>query len=138
MIIKYKHTAKTPVYLHDMIVHKITCLKDAIHLQIENESVSKLQPYRHVNMTIEKVDWDYSGIFLLSRKGQCGNFRGCKLPFKQFLKEYKGYSLEISSELHGYGEITYTAWAQLPRRKEPVEMILSICYDGNILYEVYK
>lgn len=82
---------------------------------------------------LEKADMDFSCVLLLSKNGKYGKFAGRKLPLHQFIKRYGKCSFEIVDELYGYYQAEYVGY--LHTKKKAVQMSLSVCFDGDIVYK---
>lgn len=137
MITKYKYKSDIPYSLHDMIIKKIRCNEDSVKLLFKHGYVSTTQPYPQVkgNITIQGVDQDFSVVWLLSKYGRHGKFKGRKMSLKKFLKKYKKYSFEVVDELYGYNSVQYSGYLSLTGSKVMTEMTLSIYHFGEIVYK---
>ena len=137
MITKYKYKSDIPYSLHDMVIKKIKLSEDTIKLLFDQGYVSTTEPFPRVdgNITIQGVDVDFTVIWLLSKYGRYGKFKGRKMSLKKFLKKYKKYSFEVVDELYGYNSVQYSGYLSFPGHKTMIEMTLSIYHFGDILYE---
>ena len=137
MITKYKYKSDLPYSLHDMVIKKIKLSDDSIKLVFDGGFVSTAEPYPRVDgsITIQRVDVDFTVIWLLSKYGRYGKFKGRKMSLKKFLKKYKKFSFEVVDELYGYNSVQYSGYLSLPGHKVMTEMTLSIYHFGEILYE---
>ena len=140
MITKYKYKSTIPYSLHDMVVNKIIFDEDSINnnnLQFEKGFEQIKEPFKLVkgNITIKKVDFDFVDILILNKNGEYGDFNGKKLTLKEFLNKYDSYSFEIVDELHETYCVEYRGFLTVPNKNDCVEMILSVVYFEDIIYE---
>lgn len=133
----YKHISSIPYSLHDMRTNKIEIINNDIKLYFENGFIELKSPYKQVdsNILIEKVDLDFSNVYILSNSGKYGNFKGKKLSLSKFIKKYKKYSFEIIDEMYGYNQVIYCGYLYLYNKNKLKEITISIYYSGNIIYE---
>ena len=120
-----------------MSTNKIKIIDDNIKLYFKNGFIELKSNYKQVNgnVLIEKVDLDFSNVYILSNSGKYGNFKGKKLSLYDFIKKYKKYRFEIIDEMYGYNQVSYCGYLHLPNKNKLKEIIISIYYSGNIIYE---
>lgn len=133
----YKYISSIPYSLHDMITNKIKITDDNIKLYFKNGFIELKSPYKQVvgNILIEKVDLDFSKVYILSSSGKYGSFKGKKMSLTNFIKKYKKFRFEIIDEIYGYNQVSYCGYLYLPNKNKLKEIIISIYYSGNIVYE---
>ena len=126
---------KQPYSLHDMIINNIEIIGNNLNLSFEHGFMKTNEPYNQVDgsIKIEDVDFDFADIYFLSENGSYGNYNGKKITIKDFLKEYKDYSLEVVNELFGYNMVEYSGFLTIPG-KEDIEFSLGLYYTGNLIY----
>ncbi|MCR5835252.1 MAG: hypothetical protein K6G88_01955 [Lachnospiraceae bacterium] len=137
MITRYKYKASQPYGLHDMEVNNISFIdNETVQLQFEEGYVKLEEPYQKVkgNITIEKVDPDFSNVVLLSKDGKFGKFTGNKMELKEFLEKYDDYTFEIVDELYGFNRVEYSGFLK-PKKGKWIEMTMFIYHSGDIVYE---
>lgn len=134
---RYKQKIDVPFGLHDMYVNKITIQNNSVHFQFENGYVSMQEPYPQVNgnLTIEKVDFDFACVLLLSKNGQYGAFNGRKMTLEEFLDKYIEFRFEIVDEMYGYNQVEYSGYLSVPKRNDLIQMSLSMYFNGDVIYE---
>ena len=138
MITRYKHKTDLLYGVHDTLVSKISFLDEkTVRLQFDEGFFRLEEPYPKVvgNITIEKVDADFADVLLLSEDGKYGKFTGYKLSLKEFINQYDDYSFEIVGEMYGYNNVEYSGFLKLKDKDCFIEIILSIYYFGDIVYE---
>lgn len=137
MITRWKPQTAPPYSLHDMIVRKISCKKESVVLKFLDGYVSAEEPDAQVKgkIILEKADMDFSCVLLLSKNGKYGKFKGKKRSLKDFIKRYGKCRFEITEELYGFHQAEYIGWLHLPKKNRPVQMSLSVCFDGDIVYQ---
>lgn len=137
MITPYKYKADAPYSLHDMRICKMECIGKSLKLSFETGFVECTEPYRQVNghITIEEVDYDFCFAYVLSKDGRFGAFRGKKLSLQDFLKKYPSFSFEVVDESFGYNSVVYNGYLLLPKKKDFIELTLTVYHFGSILYE---
>lgn len=133
-ILKKNH--QLPYSLHDMIINKIIIEENNIELIFENGYVETKGTYKQVDGTIllKEVDNDFCSIYLLSNNGDYGEFIGRKLNIKEFIEEFKQYSLEIVDELHGFNQVQYNGFLSLPNQENFIEYSMNFYYIGDLIY----
>lgn len=137
MITPYKFQADAPYCLHDMRICKIERAEKTLKLSFEKGYVAAAAPYRQVNgsISIQEVDYDFCFAYVLSKDGRFGTFRGEKLSLQDFLKKYPSFSFEVVDESFGYNSVVYNGYLLLPKKKNFLELTLTVYHFGNILYE---
>ena len=137
MITRFKQQTDLPYSLHDMVVNKITCQNELVHLKFNHGYIKTKEPYPQVNgnITIEKVDKDCACVLLLSNFGQYGVFEGKKMSLEDFIDKYDEYSFEIVDEMYGFNQVEYIGYLRLPDKEESIQMSLSMYFTGDIVYE---
>jgi hypothetical protein len=138
MITRYKYKASQPYGLHDMEVNNISFIdNETVQLQFEEGYVKLEEPYQKVkgNITIEKVDPDFSNVVLLSKDGKFGKFTGHKMELKEFLEKYDDYTFEIVDELYGFNRVEYSGFLKQRNKRKWIEMTMFIYHSGDIVYE---
>ena len=125
-----------PYSLHDMKINEIKTEGNNVTLIFENGYTETTKPYRQVNgsIIIKNVDYDFCAIHLLSENGNYGSFKGKKLSLKNFLKNFKEYSLEIIDELYGFNQAEYNGFLYLPDKENVIEYSMSFYYTGGLVY----
>lgn len=125
-----------PYSLHDMRINEIKTEGNNITLIFENGYTETTKPYRQVNgsIIIKNADYDFCAIHLLSENGNYGNFKGKKLSLKNFLKNFKEYSLEVIDELYGFNQAEYNGFIYLPDKENVIEYSMSFYYTGSLVY----
>lgn len=138
MNIVYQFQPTIPYSLHDMRVNRMERVGEHLRLYFEYGYVEIREEGRQVdgNLLIENVSMNFSDVYFLSANGAYGNFRGQRMEFGQFLETYTDFSFEIVGETYGYNEVVYRGYLSLPDRENLIEMMLSLYYTGNIVYEV--
>lgn len=126
-----------PFSLHDMVVNKITCQNDSVHIQFNHGYVSIKEPYSQVDghITVENVDMDCACVLLLSQFGQYGDFAGTKMLLEDFIDQYDEYSFEIVDEMYGFNQVEYIGYLSNPKKEGCIQMSLSMYFTGDIVYE---
>ncbi len=134
---KYRFQPAQPYGLHDMRICNMNIINRNLDLLFENGFIKIEEPYRQVNgtMTVERIDPDFSDVFLLGKNGKHGPFRGEKLALTDFIKRFPDFSFEVVDELYGYNKILYGGFVSLPEFNYMIEMKLMIYYEGNIIYK---
>ena len=138
MITRYKHETTIPYSLHDMRVIKMELKDNNLRLYFEHGYVELKEPYPQVdgNITIEEIDLDFADVYLLSKNGHLGGFRGSKMELTEFLEKYSDFvSFEIVDELYGYNTVRYSGWLLLPDVKDFIEMDMQMYFEGDIVYD---
>lgn len=132
----YKFHSDLPYSLHDMLVNKISIHNDAIKFSFVEGFVELTKPYPLVPGTIEiqGADLDFCCVYILSRFGYFGGFRGKKMALTEFLSAYPHFQFEIVDELHGYNQVVYNGYLSTPGNTILREMELSMYYTGEIIY----
>ena len=127
---------KKPYSLHDMIINNIEIIGNNLNLSFEHGFIKANEPYNQVDgsIKIEDVDFDFADIYFLSENGSYGNYNGKKITIKDFLKEYKDYSLEVVNELFGYNMVEYSGFLTIPGKDDSIEFSLGLYYTGNLIY----
>lgn len=125
-----------PYSLHDMKINEIKTEGNNVTLIFENGYTETTKPYRQVNgsIIIKNVDYDFCAIHLLSENGNYGNFKGKKLSLKNFLKNFKEYSLEVIDELYGFNQAEYNGFIYLPDKENLIEYSMLFYYTGGLVY----
>lgn len=133
---KFRYQPAQPYGLNDMRICSINIINGNIDLLFENGFIKIEEPYRKVNgtMTVERIDPDFSDVFLLGKNGKYGPFRGEKLALTDFVKRFPDFNFEVVDELYGYNKILYGGFVSLPEFNYMIEMKLIIYYEGNIIY----
>lgn len=57
------------------------------------------------------------------------------MSLTNFIKKYKKFRFEIIDEIYGYNQVSYCGYLYLPNKNKLKEIIISIYYSGNIVYE---
>ena len=137
MITTYKYMPDAPYCLHDMRICKIKTAEKTLKLSFENGYVTAAEPHRQVNgsISIQEVDYDFCFAYVLSKDGRFGAFRGKKLSLQDFLKKYPSFSFEVVDESFGYNSVSYNGYLLLPKKKDFLELTLTVYHFGSILYE---
>ena len=138
MITRYKHETTIPYSLHDMRVIKMELCDKNLKLYFEDGYVKLEEPYPQVagTITIEGIDLDFADVYLLTKNGRMGGFRGNKMELTEFLAQYKEFvSFEIIDELYGYNTVRYSGWLLLPEAKNFIEMDMQLYFEGDIVYD---
>ena len=138
MITRYKHETTIPYSLHDMRVIKMELKGKDLKLFFEHGYVELKEPYPQVegNITIEEIDLDFADVYLLSRNGRLGGFRGKKMELAEFIEKYPDFvSFEIVDELYGYNTVRYSGWLLLPEANDFIEMDMQMYFEGDIIYD---
>ena len=134
---EYKHNPPIPYSLHDMRVKEIIIQDKTIVFEFEDGYEKLTEPFEQIegNITIEDVDFDCSCVMLQSKLGNYGKFNGEKLEIERFIKRYKSYSFEIVDELYGYNQVLYSGYLSILGSEDLVQMDISICFTGKIIYD---
>ena len=137
MITEYRFDRNMPYSLHDTRVSKIGFVGDSVVFEFENGYVSTKKPYPQVpgNITIEKVDRDFTYVVLGNEYGRYGDVCGMKLSLEEFIERYRDYLFEITDELHGYNQTEYGGYLYASENAAPVEMTVYVYHFGSIVYE---
>ncbi len=132
----YKQPTTIPYSLHDMSVQRIEVIGETIKLHMAYGYVETKAPHKQVdgNVLIEGADFDFCSVYLLGDSTHY-DFRGRKLDFLDFLREYPSFSFEIIDELYGYHQVCYSGYLSLPEQDTFIEMNIYLTYNGNIVYE---
>ena len=132
----YKFHSDLPYSLHDMFVNKISINNDSIKFSFAEGFVELTEPYPLVPGTIEiqGADLDFCCVYILSRFGYFGGFRGKKMTLTEFLSVYPDFKFEIVDELHGYNQVVYNGYLSTPDSTVLREMEISMYYTGEIIY----
>lgn len=132
----YKFHSDLPYSLHDMLVNKISIHNDSIKFSFVDGFVELTKPYPLVPGTIEiqGADLDFCCVYILSRFGYFGGFRGKKMALTEFLSGYPDFKFEIVDELHGYNQVVYNGYLSTPDNTVLREMEISMYYTGVIIY----
>lgn len=132
----YKFHSDLPYSLHDMFVNKISINNDSIKFSFAEGFVELTEPYPLVPGTIEiqGADLDFCCVYILSRYGYFGGFRGKKMTLTEFLSVYPDFKFEIVDELHGYNQVVYNGYLSTPDSTILREMEISMYYTGEIIY----
>ena len=138
MDIAYKFTVTNPYGLHDMRVNRMEPIGNHLRLYFENGYRDLKNDAQQVdgNLLIQDIDMGFSDVHFLSENGTYGKFKGSRMELAHFLNNYKNFSLEIIDELYGYNTVFYQGFLNLPNKREPIDMTISIYYTGNIVYEL--
>ena len=133
---KYKYKSNISYSLHDMRIGRISKKDNSIELHFENGYVELKEPYLQIDGTIEieNVDFDFCYVYILSRYGKCGGFRGKKIELEKFISLYKDFGFEVVDELYGYNQVLYVGYLSLPNEKELREIEIAIYFNGSIIY----
>jgi len=105
-----RNVTDLPYSLHDAVVIGFEVLDDRLRLQFQHGFISTTEPYKQVEgkIELEKVDWDFSYVYLLEfQDGFCGNegnFLGKKMELLEFIKQYPNIRFEIIDETYGYNQ----------------------------------
>ena len=120
-----------------MCICKIESIGESLKFYFEEGYESCTEPYPRVNgtITIEEVDYDFCFAYVLSKDGRFGAFRGKKLSLQDFLKKYPSFSFEVVDESFGYNSVVYNGYLLLPKKKDFIELTLTVYHFGSILYE---
>ena len=131
-----KKNFKQPYSLHDLVINNIEIIGNNLNLFFEHGFTKTSKPYNQVagSIEIEDVDFDFADIYFLSKNGSYGNYNGKKITIKEFLKEYKNYSLEVVNKLYGYNMVEYNGFLQIPKKDDLIEFSIGIYYSGNLKY----
>ena len=132
----YKFHSDLPYSLHDMLVNKISINNDSIKFSFVEGFVELTEPYPLVPGTIEiqGADLDFCCVYILSRFGYFGGFRGKKMALTEFLSVYPDFKFEIVDELHGYNQVVYNGYLSTPDSTVLREMEISMYCTGEIIY----
>ena len=127
---------KRPYSLHDMVINNIEIVGNDVKLFFEHGFTKTKDPYNQVDgsIKIKNVDFDFADIYFLSENGSYGNYNGKKITVKNFIKEYKNYSLEVVNELFGYNMVEYSGFLTIPGEENLIEFSLGFYYTGNLIY----
>lgn len=138
MNVVYKYQSTIPYSLHDMFVYKIEIIDNNIKFYFENGYIELKEPYKQVdgNIIIEDFDLDFSYVYFLSENGQYGDFKGKKMEFLDFIKNYNNFYFEVLDEIYGYNQVNYSGYLSLPDKENLIDICISIYYKGNIIYEL--
>lgn len=90
------------------------------------------------DLLIEQVSMAFSDVYFLNENGAYGTFQGQRMELESFLDRYRDISFEILDEAYGYHTVTYRGYLSLPDRDPLMEVMLSLYYTGNIVYEVQE
>ncbi len=133
---KLEKDNKLPYSLHDMKINEIQLHENNVTLVFEYGYVETKEPFKQVDgsIMIKNVDYDFCSIYLLSKNGNYGEFLGRKITLKDFIKEYKQYSIEIIDELYGFNQVQYSGYLLLPHKKDLIELSINFYYTGDLIY----
>lgn len=129
-----------PYSLHDMRVNRIERTGEDLRFCFETGYVELKGENRQVsgNLLIEQVSMAFSDVYFLSENGAYGPFRGQRMELEPFLDRYRDISLEILDEAYGFHTVTYRGYLSLPDQVPLIEVMFSLYYTGNIVYEVQE
>ncbi len=130
----YKYNLDLPYSLHDFHISKIHVENNNLHLIFENGFLKTLEPYPQVNgdILIQNIDLDFCFVYILKE----ATYQ--KMELSEFINKYPNYSFEIIDELYGYNQIQYNGYLSLPNDTHLYEMMISVYYLGNIIYETVE
>ena len=136
----YQYQSALPYSLHDMRVMKMERENSDLKFYFEHGYVERKEPFRQVEgtMVLQGVDFEESWVYYLSSCAKSGDFQGKKLQLMDFIKTYQASSFEIIDELYGYFQAGYFGWLWSAGRADFIEIGMSICYTGAIVYETQE
>ena len=134
----YRFCSTVPYSLHDMRVRNMELTGDNLRFHFEYGYLELKDNFRQVdgNLLIEKVSMNFSDVCFLSENGAYGKFIGERMELADFLKKYSDYPFEVMDETYGENTVVYRGYLSLPDRTSVMEMIMSLYYKGNLVYEV--
>lgn len=137
MIQRFRQQIAAPYSLHDAVVTNITCQNNALRLSFRDGYTAAEDPDTLLmgQVTLEGVDMESSYALRLSPCGSCGSFAGEKLPLQDFITRHAGCTFEIIEEWYGFQQVAYLGYLHPANEDALPQMLLSICFDGDILYE---
>ena len=127
-----------PYSLHDMRVNRMEWTGDDLRFCFEYGYIELKGENRQVDgdLLIEKVSMTFSDVYFLSENGAYGKFTGERMELEEFLQRYRDISFEIQEEAYGYNTVSYRGYLSLPDKENLIEVMFSLYYTGNIVYEV--
>lgn len=140
MNVIYHFQPTAPYSLHDMRVNRIERTGENLRFCFETGYVELKGENRQVSgdLLIERVSMAFSDVYFLSENGAYGTFQGQRMELESFLDRYRDISFEILDEAYGCHTVTYRGYLSLPDREPLIEVMLSLYYTGNIVYEVQE
>ncbi|MBR1781462.1 MAG: hypothetical protein IJ751_08700 [Oscillospiraceae bacterium] len=125
-----------PYDLHDRTIAKLKLADGDLKIWMEDGLTVMREPYDLVAgyLLLQRVDLDDCQIFLLSKEGGFGKFKGKKLRLKDFFKKYKKCTFLVQDELHGYKQVQFSGLLHLPGKDQPLEYNMTLRYKGDFLY----
>lgn len=138
MNVVYHFQPTIPYSLHDMRVNRIEREGDTLRFCFEHGYVELQENNRQVDgdLVIEQVSPFFSDVYFLSENGAYGKFGGEHMELEEFLERYREASLEILDETYGCNTVSYRGYLSLPGKENLIEVLLSLYYTGNLVYEV--
>lgn len=97
-----------PYSLHDGTVIDFKVEADTLVMQFQNGFVTTSKPFGQIkgNIKFEKIDWDFSFVYLLEyQDALCPNegcFTGKKMSLKDFVSQHSNVRIDIVDETYGY------------------------------------
>lgn len=97
-----------PYSLHDGAVIDFEVVDDRLVMKFQYGYVKTVEPFEQVsgNVEFEKVDWDFSFVYLLEYKdclcGNVGSFTGEKMELKEFINKFGNAKFDIIDETYGH------------------------------------
>ena len=105
-----------PYSLHDAVVTGLEVLDDRLLMLFQYGFMSIGESYEQVwgKIEFERVDWDFSYIYLLEfPEGLCGNagdFIGKKMGLVEFINQCPNIKFEIVDETYGYNQSKFDGY----------------------------
>lgn len=97
-----------PYSLHDGVVIGFEVIGDTLVMKFQYGFLRTTHPFEQINgsIEIEKIDWDFSFVYLLDYQdvlcGNVGSFTGKKMELKTFINQFKSVEFTLIDETYGY------------------------------------
>lgn len=130
-----KNIAGLPYSLHDAHIRKIKIKEKTVELFFDkgyyvpkNDDCILVDGY----IEIQKADFSFCHVYILSTDGRRGKFSGRKYSLKRFVKKYPNVRMEIIDETYGYNQSKFAGY--LYKGKKVKEFMLEIYHFGSMRY----
>ena len=133
-----RENINSPYCLHDMNVIEFEVKEKNIKMKTQSGIVQALPPYEQVDGYVEfqKVEWDFSYVYLLNITKNEGDFIGKKMFLKDFINNYKTFGFSIMDECYGYNQTKYSGY--ITTNRTVCECIIEIYHKGDMIFVAEK
>lgn len=129
-----------PYSLHDRTVIGFEVANDILRMQFQDGFVKTIEPFEQIDGSIEfeKIDWDFSFVYLLEYQNVlCGNvgcFTGSKMNLKDFINHFNEFTFEVVDETYGFNTSKFDGY--FSGKDEIKECMIEIYHLGDMSYIV--